>query len=425
MVALSLIFYAYCGLESIPILIGSILINWLSAKYYAYTKNGAVISLAIGANLIILGLLKYNNFVFANILHITGVSVNIPQMTLPLGISFFTFHHVMYLVDLRRGRAPTYSLGRYALYICFFPQAIAGPLARWHEVMHQFGDKLVRPGWERRCALGATFVVVGLAEKILLGDGLARELAPIFARAEQAVVLDGSAWMALAAGFQVFFDFAGYSDIAIGLALIFGVELPRNFDGPFRATSIQQLWQRWHMTLSRFLRDYLFFSLARIKYGRARFRVAHQLAAVLITMALCGLWHGAGWNFVIWGILQGLALIFAAVWSKYLGPVPSAVGWVATIGFFLTSGILFRAGSVGAALNIYQGLTVAPAVQLISTTLVLSSVCATVVPASHVVCRWLTRRPQSRLAIALGLAGALLLTQLGGDQNHEFVYFRF
>ncbi len=231
LIALSLFFYGYWDVRFVPLLVGSILLNWLAAKYYIATKRGGVITAAIAANLAALAFFKYMNF-FAETVTSLGVPIGPFAIALPLGISFFTFHHIMYLVDLRRGKAPEYPLDRYALYIAFFPQAIAGPLARWHEVMHQFGRKVYAPGWQRQFALGVTFIALGLIQKTMLGDPIGRLIDPIYAQAKLGPVPDGQSWLALGFGFQILFDFAGYSDIAIGLGLLFGVQLPFNFNAP-------------------------------------------------------------------------------------------------------------------------------------------------------------------------------------------------
>jgi len=242
----------------------------------------------------------------------------------------------MYLVDLRRGRVGLVPFDRYALYICFFPQLIAGPLTRWNQVMHQFGREMLRPGWEQRFVAGLVLIVIGLIEKVFLGDQLARVIGPVFESARAGIVSDGSAWLALGFAFQVFFDFAGYSDIAIGLGLLFGIELPQNFNAPFRAKSIQEFWQRWHMTLTLFLRDYVFLPLCDVRVWGRR----HVLAAMFATMTLCGLWHGAGWNYVIWGALHGAALVLATRWPPH-AMLPLPVRRAATIAFVLTTAIFF------------------------------------------------------------------------------------
>ena len=306
-----------------------------------------------------LGVFKYTNFFAETFTSLSGFAFGPFAIALPLGISFFTFHHIMYLVDLRRGKAPEFPLDRYALYICFFPQAIAGPLARWSEVMHQFGRQVYAPGWQRQFALGVTFIVLGLIQKTMLGDPIGRIIDPVYAQAKLGAVPDGQAWLALGFSFQILFDFAGYSDIAIGLGLLFGVKLPYNFDAPLRATSVPGLWQRWHMTLMTFLRDYLFHPLANARISR-HYRLLQYFAAMLITMSLCGLWHGASWTFVLWGTLHGSALVIVSLWRRYGRPLPNWLGWAMTAVFGLLTGVIFRAGSLDAAWHIYQGLAIAP-----------------------------------------------------------------
>jgi D-alanyl-lipoteichoic acid acyltransferase DltB (MBOAT superfamily) len=322
LIALSLIFYSYWDIRFLPLMIVSILGNWWLANICAATKRRSLTTIGIAANLLVLGFFKYTNFLADNFSAL-GFAVPRWELALPLGISFFTFHHVMYLVDLRAGRAPLYPLDRYALYICFFPQAIAGPLARWSEVMHQFGRRAFRQGWESRVALGSALMILGLAQKIFLGDRLADHVNPIFATAAGGAVSSAEAWVAtLGFTFQIFFDFAGYYDIAIGVALIFGITLPKNFDAPYRATSLQDFWRRWHMTLSRFLRDYLYIPL-----GGSRFGLPRHLAALLTTMVLGGLWHGAGWPFVLWGAAHGCALAIEALWRRAMPTIPPVAGW--------------------------------------------------------------------------------------------------
>ena len=423
---LSLVFYSYWDVRFLPLMVASILMNWWAAKLYAATQRHAIITAAIVANLAVLGVFKYTNFFADTFAAILGTPLTRFQIALPLGISFFTFHHIMYLVDLGRGKAPTYPLDRYALYICFFPQAIAGPIARWNEVIQQFGHRVFAPGWEKRCALGATFIVVGLVQKVFLADPIGEAIDPIYQQALTGPVSDGKAWMAPAFAFQVFFDFAGYSDIAIGLALIFGVQLPRNFDAPFRATSILEFWQRWHMTLARFLRDYVFTPLSNLRIGGREHRVTRLWIALLLTMALCGLWHGAGWTYVLWGTLQGLAMVFAAAWRRYLPPVPAPVGWAATIGFFVATIVVFRAGSLEAAWRIYEGLAQFPTERLLGrNTLIVAFLCATILPPSHEICRRLTEAPRRAVAFALAAVTVAVLVAISGQEKYEFVYFQF
>jgi alginate O-acetyltransferase complex protein AlgI len=422
LITLSLVFYSYWNPWFVTLLIGSILLNWLAAKYYERTKQVEIVTAAIIGNLAVLGFFKYSNFLVDNLALLTGTPIAHLQVTLPLGISFFTFHHIMYLVDLRRGKTGTFPLDRYALYICFFPQAIAGPLARWWQVMDQFGRQAFGPGWERRCALGVAFIIIGLIEKVYLGDQLGELVGPIFTRAKTEPITDGSAWLALGFGMQVFFDFAGYSDIAIGLGLIFGIALPQNFNAPFRAANIQDFWMRWHMTLSFFLRDYLFLPLCDVKVGGKR----HVFAALLITMTLCGLWHGAAWTFILWGLLHGLALAFAALWPR-LAPSPGiAVTHAATISFHLFTAIIFGAGTLTAAGHIYAGFAYLPSLDQLGRASILGVAAGCVLlPSSQDLCLRLMQRPSPVVAAALALAGVAILVTLGNGESYEFIYFQF
>jgi alginate O-acetyltransferase complex protein AlgI len=427
LVLLSFAFYSYWNPPFILLLALSILVNWLAMRAYAMTKQKAIVTAAIIADLAVLGVFKYANFFAYNF----GLALGRPMpqfdLVLPLGISFFTFHHIMYLVDLRRGKAPVYPLDRYALYIAFFPQAIAGPLARWSEVMHQFGRQVYAPGWQRQFCVGITFIVMGLFEKIVLGDRIGRLLDPIFAEAKLGLVPDGESWLALCFSFQIFYDFAGYSDIAIGLGLLFGVQLPFNFNAPFHSTNIQDFWQRWHMTLMLFLRDYVFHPLANAHILPRRLLVVQYFAALLLTMALCGLWHGANWTFVLWGTLHGVALMICALWRRYCPKLPSLLGWLLTVVFVLLTGVIFRAGTLDAAWHIFQGLGTLPDVSRVRHLLpiIAAVLAACLLPASQDVIALFTRRPRPVLAGLLGIALVALLIELGDQDVYEFVYFKF
>jgi alginate O-acetyltransferase complex protein AlgI len=326
---------------------------------------------------------------------------------------------------LRRGRAPLYSLDRYALYIAFFPQAIAGPLARWSQVMDQFGRQVYAPGWQQQFALGATFIVVGLIGKIELADRIGSIINPIYAEAALGQV-PAQSWLALAFGFQILFDFAGYSDMAIGIALLFGVQLPFNFNAPFRSTSIQDFWQRWHITLMLFLRDYVFHPLANARILPRRFLLVQNFAAMLVTMALCGLWHGAGWTFVLWGTLHGCALVICSLWRRYCPKLPALVGWALTVSFVLLTGVIFRAGTLDAALNIFQGLATMPDLHRIRhlAPIPIAALIAVLLPADQDVVAWLMRRG-IWMALLLGTALLAMLIPVGDRVVNDFIYFQF
>jgi alginate O-acetyltransferase complex protein AlgI len=421
LIALSLAFYSYWDIRFLPIMIFSILGNWLLIRVFVATKIGAILTAAIVLDLLSLGVFKYTDFFADTAATLIGRPLPHLSLVLPLGISFFTFHHIMYLADLKRGAAPIFPLDRYALYICFFPQAISGPIARWSEVMHQFGHRAFGPGWQQRCAIGLVFIVVGLLQKTVLADPLSRILDPIYAEALAGPV-HGNCWLALAFALQIFFDFSGYSDIAIGLALVFGIELPRNFEAPLRATSIQLFWRRWHMTLSRFLRDYLYIPLGGNRHGLGR-----QLAAMFVTMTLGGLWHGAGWTFVLWGMLHGSALGVATLWRKYLPAPPALVGWLFTFIFVVLTFVLFRAGSLQATWHILAGLVDHPLdTHPLGRNLIIAAlVAALVLPPTHVIARWLTETPRTSVAVGLAIALCVVFVALGDHENYNFIYFQF
>jgi len=423
----SLLFYGYWNPAFVLLLIGSILVNWLAARRFVATQNNAFVTGAIVLNLGVLALFKYADFFAGSVAAIGHISIGRLDFVLPLGISFFTFHHIMYLADLRRGRAEATTLDRYALYISFFPQAIAGPLARWSEVGRQFGRDPTEPGWEQRCALGITFIVVGLIEKVLIGDPIGRILDPIYQTAAHEPLRDGSAWLALGFGLQIFFDFAGYSDIAIGTGLLFGIRLPFNFNAPFRSTSILVFWQRWHMTLSRFLRDYVFMPLADMRVAGYRHTTLQYVLAIMATMALCGLWHGAGWNFVLWGTLQGAGIVFALGWRRMLPTPQKTIGWAATVAFFLLSCVIFRTATLGASWNVYSGLGQLPDGHMVGQSWIIgvALLLAVALPATQDLCNRIALRPVAWVPAALGAIGIALLVQIGSSESYEFIYFRF
>ncbi len=306
LVVLSFVFYGWWDIRFVPLLAGSILVNWLVARLFRATGDRWLIPAAMAGNLALLGVFKYFDF-FADLANlIPGLEAPRLGLALPLGISFFTFHHIMYLADLRAGRAPSFGLVKYALYIAFFPQVLAGPLVRWSEIMHQFDERPYgRPDAAERFGRGLILLAVGLAKKVFLGDPLASYVNPVFQAAAQGHAISvADAWQAtLGFTFQIYFDFSGYTDMALGIALMFGLVLPQNFDAPYRATSLQDFWRRWHMTLSRFLRDYLY-----IPFGGNRYGLPRQLGALFATMTLGGLWHGAGLTFLAWGALHGAGL---------------------------------------------------------------------------------------------------------------------
>jgi alginate O-acetyltransferase complex protein AlgI len=425
LVLLSFVFYGYWDWRFVPLLALSILINWTLARLFIKSRQGFLIAAAIGVNLVVLGFFKYANF-FSTLL--PGMSLPNADIfgmgaALPLGVSFFTFHHIMYLADLRAGRAPRYDLTRYALYIAFFPQVLAGPLVRWSEVVHQFDERPYRRSdAAKRFAWGLMLLVIGLAKKTFLGDQLAKDINPIFAAAAHGDIVSlADAWQAtLGFTFQIYFDFSGYTDMAIGIALMFGVELPQNFRIPYRASSLADFWRRWHMTLSRFLRDYLYIPLGGNRHG-----LPAQLLALLATMGLGGLWHGAGLTFLAWGILHGLGLCVGVLWRRLGLPMPPFFGWILTFAFVVFAWVLFRAPTFAAAMQIYDGLIgLAPIGHGLKwRSIVAAAAAAMIGPTSWDAVRL---APPSRWIAAAGaFLFVLALFKMGNGENYEFIYFQF
>ncbi|TAE76776.1 MAG: MBOAT family protein [Verrucomicrobia bacterium] len=319
----------------------------------------AKILLAAGAtgNLLLLGYFKYTGFLAGIATSLTGWPGTIPPIILPLAISFFTFLQIAYLVDASRGKTPGYNFIDYLLFVTFFPHLIAGPLIHHQEMMPQF--RRCRRGWHRDFPVALGIFLVGLFKKVVIADNLARIANPIFTLA----ATDGrpptmaEAWVgATAYTLQLYFDFSGYSDMAIGAARLFGIRFPLNFHSPYKADSIVDFWRRWHMTLSRFLRDYLYIPLGGNRKGAPR-----RYANLFLTMLLGGVWHGAGWPFLIWGALHGSYLCANhAWWSLRKAMAWSAVPRPLAIGFtflaVLVAWVFFRADNLESAFRMLQSM---------------------------------------------------------------------
>jgi alginate O-acetyltransferase complex protein AlgI len=361
LVLASLVFYAWWSIRYLFLLLGLMLVNFLLARWLVDShragRRGAALVLAAGLvfNLAVLGYYKYANFFVENLAGPVGLDWSLPAIVLPLGISFFTFQKIALLVDCYKGKVASLDPLEYSLFVVFFPQLIAGPIVHHSEVMPQFrvprinGDIIV---------LGLAIFTIGLAKKVLFADNLALYASPVFdAAAAGKVVAFVSAWCgALAYTLQLYFDFSGYSDMAIGAALLFGVRLPLNFASPYQAASMIEFWRRWHMTLSRFLRDYLYFPLGGNRKG-----VRRRYVNLVATMVLGGIWHGAGWNFVLWGALHGFYLTVNHGWRTLTGEtrntIPGrALGTVLTFVAVVLGWVLFRASDFSAAVAMLRGM---------------------------------------------------------------------
>lgn len=424
LLVLSLAFYSYWDWRFLPLLVLSVVINWLLAKVFNRLQRSSLVTLAIVINLLVLCYFKYTGFFLGMVPGLDVSHLNwVPGIaTLPLGISFFTFHHVMYLVDLRKGSAPKLGLVKYGLYIAFFPQVLAGPLVRWREIIHQFDERpSLNPKYYEYFGRGLALLAIGLVKKVFIGDPLAAYANPVFVAAASGAVSFTEAWQAaLAFTFQIYFDFSGYTDMAIGIGMLFGIVLPQNFNIPYRALSLQDFWRRWHMTLSRFLRDYLYIPLGGNRHG-----LAVQLAALLATMGLGGLWHGAGLSFIIWGLAHGAGLCAGLLWRKAGFSMPSLLAWLLTFTFVMLTFVLFRSETFDMALHIFSGmlgLSGFGGTFLWSTTAVAACV-ALIGPSSWELVNKL--KPSPWLVAVTALALTVILFKLGDDVNYEFIYFQF
>jgi alginate O-acetyltransferase complex protein AlgI len=358
---LSLVFYAWWNPVYLLLLIPLVLANFALAAYLM-PWNGrrpraakTVLVLGVIGNLAVLAYFKYANFLVDNLNAWSGTQIALGTIILPLGISFFTFQKIAFLVDAYRNKVKHLNLLDFSLFVSFFPQLIAGPIVHHSDILPQFRQKQALPG--KWIMMGLTLLAIGLAKKVLLADTASLYVSAAFAAPGQLDAL--AAWSGtLAYTAQLYFDFSGYSDMAIGAALLFGIRLPVNFASPYKAASIIEFWRRWHITLSRFLRDYLYVSLGGNRHGRWR-----RHANLLITMVLGGLWHGANWTFVIWGALHGFYLMINHAWGAFRPRVPVAVSLAEKyIGYSLTfvsvviGWVFFRASNVESALSILHAM---------------------------------------------------------------------
>jgi D-alanyl-lipoteichoic acid acyltransferase DltB (MBOAT superfamily) len=368
LVLASLFFYGWWNPFNLPLFIISMLVNYglghilgNSLESKSHKKIAFIIGLIF--NLSAVGYFKYANFFIDNINQITGSKIDIATIVLPLAISFFTFQQIAYLVDAYRGETKEYSLLKYSFFVCFFPQLIAGPIVHHKEILPQFDRPNAYHFQQETLAIGLTIFMAGLFKKVIFADRIAEYANLAFNAASQGIELSFSeAWVgSLSYTLQLYFDFSGYSDMAIGAAYMFGIGLPLNFNSPYKAISIVDFWRRWHITLSNFLRDYLYIPLGGNRKGELR-----RYGNLLITMLLGGLWHGAGWTYVFWGGLHGCYLVINHLYIsarkslghdlKQDGWFLRGMGWLATFIAVVISWVFFRADSFTTALNVLRSM---------------------------------------------------------------------
>jgi D-alanyl-lipoteichoic acid acyltransferase DltB (MBOAT superfamily) len=344
----SLFFYGWWDIKYVPLILASVVINWRFRGTLIRNRNKYVLAIAIFINITALAYYKYANFFVNNLNEYTGTNFVLGMIILPLGISFFTFTQIAFLVDTYKGSVKEYNFIHYVLFVTFFPHLIAGPVLHHKEMMPQFSEMKGKYPTSTMVGHGLLLLVIGLFKKVIIADSLARYIDPSFANVATIEILD--AWTATVGyTLQLYFDFSAYSEMAMGIALLFGIRLPINFNSPYKASDISDFWKRWHMTLSRFLKDYVYIPLGGNRNGFNK-----MLIAIGITMLLGGIWHGAGWQYFIWGGMHGLFIIIHRIWKKNGGMLSESAGRALTFFSVMFAWVMFRAASVSDALFIWK-----------------------------------------------------------------------
>lgn len=349
----SLIFYGWWSPPYVLLLIFSTVVNFIVGKLIARGPSRFWLIAGLIFNLGLIAYFKYFYFLLSQFLAPADIAQHIPWASplLPLGISFYTFQKIAYLVDTYQRKVVPHSFHEFTLFVSFFPQLVAGPIVHQKEILPQL-QRFQKPANMRWIAMGVVCFIFGLAKKTVLADPLGNIAAPIFLQSLHMRPDFAQAWLgALAYTLQLYFDFSAYSDMAIGLGLMFGIRLPLNFFSPYKATSMIDFWRRWHITLSRFLRDYLYIPLGGNRKGPAR-----RYINIMLTMLIGGLWHGAGWTFVLWGGLHGLYLCINHAWEKAGLKLPRMLAWLLTFLAVVFAWVLFRAENMTAALAIWRAM---------------------------------------------------------------------
>ena len=358
----SLFFSSWWNVLYLSLILSSMLINFALGKQLS-TKAAklqgsrkAVLIFGIIFNVALLGYFKYTDFFLENFNFVFGTQIELLKLALPLAISFFTFQQIAYLVDSYRRETKEYDFLTYALFVSFFPQLIAGPIVHHAEMMPQFARLKNRLINYANILMGLFIFSIGLFKKVVIADTFAIWVKHGFDNMPSLELITG--WTtSLAYTFQLYFDFSGYCDMAIGAALLFNIKLPINFNSPYKSLDIQDFWRRWHITLGRFLRDYVYIPLGGSRAGNSRFsNLFFTCSNLFITFLIGGIWHGAGWTFVIWGALHGIALVIHRLWQSVGLKLPKILAWFITFNFVNFAWVFFRANSVDDALKVIKGM---------------------------------------------------------------------
>ena len=348
----SLFFYSWWNVFYLPLILISVIINFLVGRLISKNKRFKKLFLIFGImfNVSLLGYFKYSDFFLQNFNTLFNSEYSLLGLTLPLAISFFTFQQIAYLADSYRDQVSDHSFLNYIVFVTFFPQLIAGPIVHHKEMMPQFTDINNKVLNYKNLYLGIFIFSIGLFKKVVIADTFSIWATNGFDVLDQLHLIE--AWVtSLSYTFQLYFDFSGYTDMAVGVALLFNIKLPLNFNSPYKSRNIRDFWKRWHITLSRFLRDYIYIPIGGNQKGN--FKLYGNL---LTTFLIGGLWHGAGWTFLLWGLLHGLAIIIHRIWCNLGIVLNKYLAWLITFNFINLSWIFFRAESIEDAIKVVKGM---------------------------------------------------------------------
>jgi D-alanyl-lipoteichoic acid acyltransferase DltB (MBOAT superfamily) len=419
----SLFFYSWWNIAYLPLILVSMLFNYTIGSSLAKNDHNRyrkeILTVGIVANLSLLGYFKYSDFFISNVNSVFSSDISLLHLALPLAISFFTFQQISYLVDSYKKETHEYDFLNYALFVTFFPQLIAGPIVHHKEMMPQFATVKNKVKNYKNIATGLFIFSIGLFKKVVIADTFALWATNGFDNAEILTLLE--AWAtSLSYTFQLYFDFSGYTDMAIGAALLFNIKLPINFNSPYKAVDIQDFWRRWHMTLSRFLRDYIYIPLGGNRKGKYR-----TYLNLMSTFIIGGLWHGAGWTFVFWGFLHGGALAIHRLWKELGYTMNRYLGWFITFNFINISWVFFRAKEWDDALKVLKGMFGGSGISMINPLMIGLIVFGFIVVLAFKNSTQI-KIPFNRVNFKLfGVLFALCVIMIRIGDKSEFLYFNF
>lgn len=349
LVIASIYFYSFNNTRNLLIILSSLSVNYFIYKLIINSQKKHYIILGIAFNILLLGYFKYTNFVIDNVNAFFNTNIHIAKIILPLGISFFTFQQVGFLIDAYKDKHLKYNILDYCVFITFFPQLVAGPIVSHDEIIPQLKNRMCF-NFENFCK-GLFIFSIGLTKKVMLADFLAEKVNLGFDTLQSLTLAQG--WItSFSYTLQLFLDFSGYCDMAIGIGLMFNIDIPFNFLSPYKAASIKEFWNTWHITLGRFLSKYLYIPLGGNRKGK--FRTYINLFFVFF---ISGIWHGAGWLFILWGTLHGIAMVFHKIWTELGLRMNKVVAWFLTINFVNAAWVFFRAKNIKDALKVLTSMT--------------------------------------------------------------------